>query len=160
MSISTNGHLQDDGAATDSGSDVEQENAGNDEYYRPISTSDDEGNSDHPNPNGFFHLHLENGNGISGLDLNDEEEDEGEEEEQNEVEEDKVREMEASISRAFMEDESRRRSPLTTEAASRIVDAMRGVEFRGVPPDWADQVAEEQWVDQLRRLRGESSSPN
>lgn len=68
------------------------------------------------------------------------------------------REREASISRAFREDESRRNAPLTAENASRVMDAMRGVRFPGSAPEWADEVAEDRWIDRLRRLRGENTA--
>lgn len=91
-----------------------------------------------------------NGNGISSFDLeNHEQEGEGDEEE-----EEVVRESEASISRAFREDERRRSAPLSQDASERIISLMRGIEFRGAPPAWVDQVPEEQWVDQIRQIRG------
>ncbi|WOL14803.1 hypothetical protein Cni_G23584 [Canna indica] len=94
------------------------------------------------------------GGGVGGV--MEEEVDDGEAEE----EEERARQLEASISTAFREDDRRRSAPLTPENAARVLDAMRGVAFRGVPPDWADQVPEDQWVDRLRRMRGESSSPS
>ncbi|XP_078435698.1 uncharacterized protein LOC144706575 [Wolffia australiana] len=63
------------------------------------------------------------------------------------------REREANAARAFREDESRRIAPLGQENAARIMDAMNGVSFPGIPPDWADQLPEEQWLEYLRRLR-------
>ncbi|KAK1286110.1 hypothetical protein QJS10_CPB20g00224 [Acorus calamus] len=49
---------------------------------------------------------------------------------------------------------SRRNAPLTAENASRIVDAMRGVSFGGIAPDWVDRMPEDRLIDRLRRLRG------
>lgn len=165
------------GSAGDSGEDSDAP----DGYYRPISSYDDGSASDsdddggfgvsspvrsnggsglihgqNPNPS-FFQLHVVNG--ISGLDLNGDGEGEGMEEDDrdDEEEEERAREREASISRAFREDESRRSAPLTPENAARIVDAMRGVSFQGIPPDWVDRVPEDQWVNQLRRLRGDAT---
>lgn len=77
-------------------------------------------------------------------------------EDEEEVERERGRE--ATILRAFREDESRRNAPLTAENASRVMDAMRGVRFAGSAPEWADQVGEDRWVDGLRRLRGESTA--
>lgn len=74
--------------------------------------------------------------------------------EEAEEEEERVRQLEASISRAFSEDERRRSAPLTPENTAMVVDAMRGVAFPGIPPEWANQVPEDQWLDRLRRLRG------
>ncbi|PPD66692.1 hypothetical protein GOBAR_DD36426 [Gossypium barbadense] len=55
--------------------------------------------------------------------------------------------------RAFREDERRRNAPLTAENAMRVREAMRGVAFAGLTPDWANQIPEDRWIDQLRRLR-------
>ncbi|KAK9286688.1 hypothetical protein L1049_015091 [Liquidambar formosana] len=99
-------------------------------------------------PNGYTH---QAGNGISSLDLNGEVEEENSEEEEEER-----RRREASdraILRAFREDESRRNAPLTQENAVRVMEAMRGVSFGGLAPDWAGRVPEDRWIDHLRRLR-------
>nr|XP_009406912.1 PREDICTED: uncharacterized protein LOC103989697 isoform X1 [Musa acuminata subsp. malaccensis] len=121
-----------------------------------------------PNGGALFHLRnpdpsflfLDAESGISALDLNG-----GgdgvvassgglvEEVEDEEAEEESVRQREVSISRAFREDERRRSAPLTPENAARVLDAMRGVAFQGVPPDWAERVPEDQWVARLRRMR-------
>lgn len=172
------------GSAADS--DADSDGSGPEGYYRPISAHDDGSASDADDDGGFgvsspvrsnggsglidgqnsnptvFQIHMVNG--ISGLDLNGhgegggmEEEDHDDEEEE---EEERAREREASISRAFREDESRRSAPLTPENTARIVDAMRGVSFQGIPPDWVNRVPEDQWVNQLRRLRGEVTPQN
>ena len=71
-----------------------------------------------------------------------------------EEEEERMREASGTaIRRAFREDESRRNAPLTPENAMRVREAMRGVSFSGLTPDWANQVTEDRWIDQLRRLR-------
>ena len=76
------------------------------------------------------------------MDLNDEED-----EEENE------RMREALAERAFNEDESRRRAPLTEENAMRVMEAMRGISFGGSTPDWVGQVPEDRWIDQLANIR-------
>ncbi|KAJ8650890.1 hypothetical protein MRB53_003913 [Persea americana] len=102
--------------------------------------------------NGISSLDLSssNGGGFNGCDETDEEEEEEEEERLREA-------AERAVSRAFREDERRRNAPLTPENASRIVDVMRGVSFRGFAPDWADRVPDDQWMDRLRRLREPTS---
>ncbi|PPR90513.1 hypothetical protein GOBAR_AA30169 [Gossypium barbadense] len=64
-----------------------------------------------------------------------------------------VNRVENGISRAFREEERRRNAPLTAENAMRVREAMRGVAFAGLTPDWANQIPEDRWIDQLRRLR-------
>lgn len=181
MSIS-NGlhHRHRDDDATDDDDDRESHD---DARYQPISAFDDDGSApssdsdEHaaavPSPigsnGGAFHIQnpspgvffLDAEGVLSALDLNDlpvdnagggaEEEAADEEAEE---EEERVRQLEASISRAFSEDERRRSTPLTPDNAAMVVDAMRGVAFHGIPPEWANQVPEDQWVDRLRRLRG------
>ncbi|PON77999.1 hypothetical protein PanWU01x14_023530 [Parasponia andersonii] len=138
--------------------------------------NDDNDEDRHGDQNGYgndvagLHSHLHsNGyrvrqaeNGVSSLGLNDDversskssSEDEEEEEEEEEDDEERMREAaDSAVVRAFREDENRRNAPLTTENAMRVMEAMRGVSFGGVAPDWADRVAENNWVDQLRRLR-------
>ena len=88
---------------------------------------------------------------MSSLDLSDDEEREINGEEEDEV---RVREAaDSAIRRAFREDERRRNAPLEPETATRVMEVMRGVSFSGLAPDWADRVPEDQWIDQLRRLR-------
>ncbi|KAI3891757.1 hypothetical protein MKX03_020895 [Papaver bracteatum] len=71
-----------------------------------------------------------------------------------EEEEDVIEESTNSeISRAFREDENRRKAPLTPENTNRIMDAMRGISLQGFVPDWSNQVPESNWIDQLRNLR-------
>lgn len=62
----------------------------------------------------------------------------------------------SEIRTAFEEDERRRRSPLQVENAARVMEAMRAISFPGTAPDWASDVNEDRWVDQLRRLRSTS----
>ncbi|XVE58965.1 hypothetical protein DITRI_Ditri05aG0005700 [Diplodiscus trichospermus] len=145
-----------------SGNDSDTNHDDAPEYYQPISAFDDDGNEDHddlgdqvnpdeqhhyPSPSNGYVNRVENG--ISSLHLGDVAA--GEEEEQ---EEERMREAsETAIRRAFREDESRRNAPLTAENAMRVREAMRGVSFAGLTPDWANQVPEDRWIDQLRRLR-------
>ncbi|KAJ0979293.1 hypothetical protein J5N97_014767 [Dioscorea zingiberensis] len=164
MEATSNGHLHD--------SDADSDGSGDDAYYHPISADSDDGEdlenehssnslpsnvhdpnsgylngtaTPNPNPPNLLHCYAENG--VADLDLNG---GEGGSEEEEEME----KEREASISRAFREDESRRNAPLTAENSARVLEAMRGVAFPGVAPDWAGEVPEERWVDQLRRLQG------
>lgn len=83
---------------------------------------------------------------MSSLHLNDDLEKEDEEERMREV-------SDLEIRRAFREDENRRNAPLTAENAMRVMEAMRGVSFGGLAPDWADRVPEDRWIDHLRRMR-------
>ncbi|KAJ3688283.1 hypothetical protein LUZ61_017447 [Rhynchospora tenuis] len=163
MSISSNGHHQDDTVGAED-SDIESDFAtaaaeSGSDYYHPISTdngslSESESESDPDELNStstYLNLSEVNGNGISSLDLNSDEEEE-------EEEEDVVRESEASISRAFREDEQRRSALLSPEASERIMGLMRGIEFRGAPPAWVDRVSEDQWTAQIRQIRGETQT--
>ena len=149
------------------GSDSDTNSDGTPEYYQPITSAgdgddqeevsdqeisdqfSDEDSSFHRLPNGYAHgVEHE----MSSLDLTD-----GEEREINGEEEEEVRVREAAdsaIRRAFREDEMRRNAPLEPDTATRVMEAMRGVSFSGLAPDWADRVPEDQWIDQLRRLRG------
>ncbi|XAR60781.1 hypothetical protein NMG60_11034284 [Bertholletia excelsa] len=134
------------------------------EYYQPIAAAEDyedvpdEASADRHSDNDGFHFHqLPNGdanrieNGVASLDLSDDEDGKISEEED---EEERMREAsDSAIVRAFREDESRRNAPLTPETATRVMEAMRGISFGGLAPDWAGQVPEDQWIDQLRRLR-------
>ncbi|KAH0468657.1 hypothetical protein IEQ34_001889 [Dendrobium chrysotoxum] len=152
-------------------SDAESDSTDDSQFYHPISSYDlddteelgdtrtpailtNGGNLEHeliPNLTG---LHLLAENGIAALDLNGYSRILASEEE----EEATAREREASILRAFREDESRRNAPLPPENSARIVSVMRGVSFPDYTPDWVNRVPEDQWLDQLRRLRGESTS--
>ncbi|KAG5549718.1 hypothetical protein RHGRI_014875 [Rhododendron griersonianum] len=129
------------------------------EYYQPISSGEDvsdPADSDHDD-SGFHRLangYAQGlGNEICSIDLSDGEE-EGQNNEGKGGEEEAASESE--IVRAFREDESRRNAPLPPEAAARVVEAMRGVSFSGLAPDWANQVPENQWINQLRGLRNNS----
>ncbi|KAI3891761.1 hypothetical protein MKX03_020899 [Papaver bracteatum] len=143
MSISNNEFPQD----TDE-SDSEINLDENPDYYQPISSDEDDEIDSDPNPS--FQL-LSNGQTES--EINDEEEEEVEVIEES---------TNSEISRAFMEDENRRKSPLTPENTNRIMDAMRGISLQGFVPDWSNQVPESNWIDQLRNLRQQplsSSAP-
>ncbi|KAL4296468.1 hypothetical protein GQ457_12G030220 [Hibiscus cannabinus] len=145
--------IQESDNGSDSDSDTNHDDAP--EYYQPISAvddddadqedSDDQVNSDEEH----HHRNLSNGyingveNGISSLHVG------GVATEQEEEEE----ERREAIRRAFREEESRRNAPLTPENAMRVREAMRGVSFAGLTPDWANQIPEDRWIDQLRRLR-------
>nr|GMD17345.1 suppressor protein SRP40 [Ipomoea batatas] len=140
------------------------------EYYQPISSADgddeDEEFSDqHSNlgdgdrdPSGSSFNRLPNGyarcveNGVSCLDLSDEDDEEEEEEERIRAASD------SAIRRAFRDDDSRRSAPLTAENTMRVMEAMRGVSFGGVAPDWAGRVPESQWIQQLRTIRQSSAT--
>lgn len=87
-------------------------------------------------------------NGVLSLDLSDEDDIEEDDEEERIMEE-----SDMAIQRAFREDETRRNAPLTPENSMRVIEAMRGVSFGGLAPDWAAQVPEDQWINQLRNLR-------
>ncbi|KAK7841954.1 uncharacterized protein LOC112000443 [Quercus suber] len=145
--------IEESGNGSDSDTNLDE----SPEYYQPILAVDDEDSdqlsSDEDHAAGFHHLP----NGISSLEINDgveREEDEGDEEGENENEEEEIREIPDSATvRAFSEDESRRNAPLSPENATRVMEAMRGVSFGGVAPDWVGLVPEDQWIDRLRRLR-------
>lgn len=118
--------------------------------YRPISVADSDGDDDDPPPADALPS--------NGRDLSDSGEllpngvgdgDDAAEEE----EEKRMAAADRAASQAFREDEERRAAPLTAENAARVVEAMRGIAFPGVLPDWAGRVSEDRWMDQLRRLR-------
>ncbi|KAL2333025.1 hypothetical protein Fmac_014238 [Flemingia macrophylla] len=141
--------IEDNGNGSDS--DANSDDAP--EYYQPISAVDDDGSYDGEHggefrqlPNGFA-VHGVAENGISSLDL-----EKGSSDEEEEVEELDERGRE-EIERALKEDEERRNAPLTAENATRVMEAMRGVSFAGVVPDWAARDPDDEWIDQLRRLR-------
>ncbi|KAK8598307.1 hypothetical protein V6N13_094280 [Hibiscus sabdariffa] len=149
-----------------SGSDSDTNHDDAPAYYQPISAVDDDDDADQEDLDGqvnsdeeHHHRNLSNGyisrveNGISSLQVgvfdNDAEQD-GEEEE----EEERRREAsDTTIRRAFREEENRRNAPLTPENAMRVREAMRGVSFSGLTPDWVNQIPEDRWIDQLQRLR-------
>ncbi|WJZ89160.1 hypothetical protein VitviT2T_008399 [Vitis vinifera] len=156
MSNPTTDFMEGNGGGSDSDTNSED----SPEYYQPISAVDSDGeasdqvNSDedheehasdfHRLPNGYCGHVAENG--VSSLNLNDDVEEEHEEERMRET-------SDSAIRRAFREDESRRNAPLTPENAMQVMEAMRGVSFGGLAPDWAGHVPEDRWIDQLRRLR-------
>lgn len=143
-----------------SGSDSDTNPDETPDYYQPISAVDEEdfsGNNAHD-----FHG-LSNGNAhmvetdAAFPDRSDRVERENEEaqgEDEEEEEEERMREAsESAIQRAFREDDSRRNAPLTPENATRVMDAMRGVSFGSLAPDWASQIPENQWIARLQRMR-------
>ncbi|XWS71898.1 hypothetical protein CRYUN_Cryun03dG0177700 [Craigia yunnanensis] len=149
-----------------SGSDSDTNHDYAPEYYQQISAVDDdddedrEGLGDQVNSDEEPHYpSLSNGyvnrveKGISSLQVGDVAAEEEEEEEESEEEERMREASDTAIRRAFREDESRRNAPLTPENAMRVREAIRGVSFAGLTPDWANQVPEDRWSDQLRRLR-------
>lgn len=105
--------------------------------------------------NGAYYTRSEEAaeNGIASLQVNDDVEEKSSEDEEEERMGPMREASDSDILRAFREDESRRNAPLTTENATRVMEAMRGVSFGGVAPDWVGQVPEDQWIDRLRRLR-------
>ncbi|CAA7026362.1 unnamed protein product [Microthlaspi erraticum] len=139
------------------------------DYYEPISAVDLDGGEDdeedncHPISGDGFSNGLSNGHcmipeaadgeGISSITLNGHAEPKSEGEEDTETET-----PESEIRTAFEEDERRRRSPLVVENAARVMEAMRAIPFPGTAPDWASDVNEDRWVDQLRRLRSTSQT--
>lgn len=144
------------GSDSDTNSDEAPEN------YQPISavdydngevSSDDDPASGLTN-GGYCAQSEEAENGISSLQINAEVEEKSSEDDGDDGEEERMREAyDSAVLRAFREDESRRNAPLTPENAMRVMEAMRGVSFGGVAPDWAGRVPEDQWIDRLRRLR-------
>ncbi|KAI3875672.1 hypothetical protein MKW92_030894 [Papaver armeniacum] len=140
MSISNNEFPQD---ADDSDSEINLDD--NPDYYQPISSDDEDENDSDPNPS-FQML----SNYHTDPEINDEEE-----------EEEELIEGSANseISRAFKEDEHRRKAPLTPENSNRIMDAIRGISLQGFVPDWSNHVPESNWIDQLRNLRLQQQQP-
>ncbi|CAA0842365.1 Unknown protein [Striga hermonthica] len=137
------------------GSDSDSNSDGTPEYYQPISTVNNGGEQEYEDEDGelsdqdqIHHFHRLP-NGLSSLDLSDDEDEE---------EAAAASESERAIERAFREDERRRNAPLTAENAVRVMEAMRGISFGAVSPDWAAQIPEDQWTERLRRLRGPSAT--
>ncbi|KAL1202047.1 hypothetical protein V5N11_014992 [Cardamine amara subsp. amara] len=138
------------------------------DYYEPISavdldTANDDGNEEEEDNylpiggdgsiHGFSNGHCmipEAEEGISPISINADTEPKSDSEEETETE------SESEIRIAFEEDERRRRSPLMVENAARVVEAMRAISFPGSAPDWASDVNDDRWIDQLRRLRSTS----
>ncbi|XP_030464415.1 uncharacterized protein LOC115683906 [Syzygium oleosum] len=154
-------NMDDNGPGSDTDSNPDEPA----EYYQPISAVDDassesDSSADLPQrlPNGYCV-----DNGVSSLSVNDsfelksseeDEADDDEEEVAEEEEEERAREAyDAAMRRAFRDDETRRNAPLTPHAATRVMEAMRGVSFGGLAPDWAQSVPEDQWIERLQRLR-------
>ncbi|KAE8729081.1 hypothetical protein F3Y22_tig00004004pilonHSYRG00113 [Hibiscus syriacus] len=145
-----------------SGSDSDTNHEDAPEYYQPISAVDDDDDVDQEDLDDQVnsdeehrHRNLSNGyinrveNGISSLHVGGVATERDEEEE----EERRSEASDTAIRRVFSEEESRRNAPLTPENAMRVREAMRGVSFAGLTPDWANQIPEDQWIDQLRSLR-------
>ncbi|CAF2105595.1 unnamed protein product [Brassica napus] len=137
------------------------------DYYEPISAVDLDGgdNNDEesylPINGDKFSNGLSNGHcmiqeavdGVSSISINGNAEAKSDTEEETETE---TVTPDSEIRTAFEEDERRRRSPLLVENAARVMEAMRAISFPGTAPDWASDVNEDRWVDQLRRLRSTS----
>ncbi|XP_030503951.2 uncharacterized protein LOC115719161 [Cannabis sativa] len=162
--------LQDQINGSDSDTNLDEDDAP--EYYEPISAVADDDNDDeeedrtrtrengHVDDTTGFHS---NGdyyarqfeNGVSSLNLNNDdlELSKSSSEAEDEEEESMGEDDDTAAMRAFREDEIRRNAPLTTENATRVMEAMRGISFSGVAPDWADSVSGNHLIDHLRRLR-------
>ncbi|XP_010521987.1 PREDICTED: uncharacterized protein LOC104800770 [Tarenaya hassleriana] len=151
--------MEENNVGSDSDTNPEEDSP---DYYQPISAVDadsDDEPEDHSHPvdgDDLRHDRLSNGHcnlrqaehRISSIGLN------GGSEQKSDSEEEEEEEMpEMAIGRAFGEDERQRRSPLTAENATRVMDAMRGISFPGTAPDWVSEVPEDRWIDHLRRLR-------
>lgn len=176
ISNSANDFIHEDAGGFGSDSDMNTEEDPP-EYYQPISAvpddnedlrfsdrqnshSDEEEEDErdrqlnslrNPVPNGYL-LHCVE-NGVVSLDLSVEDGDVSEEEEEEEEEERSREESEVAMRRPFRDDESRRNAHLTPENTVRVLEAMRGVSFGGLAPDWVVQIPEDQWIDRLRRIR-------
>ncbi|CAH8354454.1 unnamed protein product [Eruca vesicaria subsp. sativa] len=140
------------------------------DYYEPISAVDlDGGNDDVEEEDSYLSINgdgvsngLSNGHcmipeavdGISSVSINGNAEAKSDTEEETET---VTVTPDLEIRTAFEEDERRRRSPLLVENAARVMEAMRDISFPGTAPDWASDVNEDRWIDQLRRLRSTSS---
>ncbi|KAJ4725496.1 serine/threonine-protein kinase rio2 [Melia azedarach] len=145
------------------GSDSETNPDDTPEYYQPISAVDyDDNDSDsdqtngdesdsHGLPNGYY-VHIAE-NGMSSMHINGDVEAKGSSEDEEEERMREESESESAIMRAFTDDENRRNAPLSQDNAMRVMEAMRGVSLGGLAPDWANQVPEDRWMDQLRRIR-------
>lgn len=152
VSDSTNNFIEENGDGSDSDHNTDE----SPEYYQPISVGEYASDSDQSSDDtdSRFHHHLPNGysngvvNGVSSLDLSDNDDDD---------EEMKVKEEE-EIERAVREDERRRNAPVPAENAARILEAMRGIRFSGAAPIWVGTVPEDQWINQIRRLREPQAS--
>ncbi|KAI8015869.1 hypothetical protein LOK49_LG05G01477 [Camellia lanceoleosa] len=154
---SANDFIQDNSEGSDSDTDINTNTDDSPQFYQPISDVSDPANSDGDSDADSIFPHLANGyansieNGISSIDLSDDEDTKSNAEDDDD---ERMREVtDSAIQRAFREDESRRNAPLTAETATRVMEAMRGVSFGGFAPDWANRVPEDQWINQIRRLR-------
>ncbi|XP_004294767.1 PREDICTED: uncharacterized protein LOC101307766 [Fragaria vesca subsp. vesca] len=149
-------------SGSDSDTNIDDDDAA--EYYQPVSAVDSDDEDQHLAndavvshsqllPNGLILNQAQMG--VSSIRLNDGVEGENGGSSSSQVEEeDEIGEgADSAIRSAIREDESRRNAPLTPENATRVMEAMRGISFAGVAPDWADRIPEENWMDRLRRLR-------
>lgn len=138
------------------------------DYYEPISAVDLDGEHNDEeeeednylpiNGDGFSNGHCtipEAVDGMSSVSINGHAEAKSDDTEV-ETETETETTPDSEIRTAFEEDERRRRSPLLVENAARVMEAMRAISFPGTAPDWASDVNEDRWVDQLRRLRSTS----
>ncbi|XP_012078628.1 uncharacterized protein LOC105639243 isoform X2 [Jatropha curcas] len=128
------------------------------QHYQPISAVDNNDGDDFDQVNSdeehYSYSRGEAENGISSLHLNGDVEQKSSSDGEEEEEEERIREAsDSAILRAFREDENRRNAPLTAENATRVREGMRGISFGGSAPDWVGRVPEDQWINQLRRLR-------
>lgn len=142
-----------------SGSDSDTNPDETPDYYQPISALDEEdfnannGHDFHGLSNGNAHM-VETDTAFADRSDRVERENEEAEGEDEEEEEERMRKAsESATQRAFREDDSRRNAPLTPENAMRVMDAMRGVSFGSLAPDWASQIPENQWIARLQRMR-------
>ncbi|KAK4770725.1 hypothetical protein SAY87_031257 [Trapa incisa] len=156
------------------GSDSDSDPGEIPDYYQPISAvgDDDSGSDsdqvDYRRNSATALRHLPDGfvgeNGVASLNINEAAVDQKSSDEDEDVDdEEQARSTETSNSavlRAFREDESRRSAPLRPEDALRVMEAMRGVSFGGSTPAWALRVPEDQWIEQLRRMRQPPGSAN
>ncbi|KAJ9167437.1 hypothetical protein P3X46_022091 [Hevea brasiliensis] len=142
-----------------SGSDSDTNRDAAPQHYQPISAidvdDDEDGSSDQGNSDEEYHSYSrgEAENGISSLHINGDMEQKSSSSDEEEAEERVTEASDSAILRAFREDENRRNAPLTAENARRVREAMRGISFGGSAPDWAGRVPEDEWINQLRRLR-------
>lgn len=155
-----------DGSDSDSNLDEDEESL---DYYQPISTVDEceDGDLGRISADDLDSLRLPNGfmspgeaeNGIASLSLGDDAESSNRDEEKDEADEGIAEDSDSVVTRAFREDDDRRNAPLTEDNAVRVMEAMRGVSFTGVAPDWAHRVPESDWIDQVRRLSESTRRP-
>ncbi|XP_028057930.1 uncharacterized protein LOC114261816 [Camellia sinensis] len=126
-------------------------------YYQPISVGGDKEDEENASNQSNFDRNTDDEfdshcieNGIWSLDLSNDKERKTNEAEE---EEERMRKVsDSAILRALREDKRRLNASLAPEIATRVMEAMHGVSFSGLAPSWADQLLEDQWFNQLRRL--------